>query len=299
MLNWIAWVSLAAGVGSGLLVAFDPARGHRQHMWIMNLVWPLTAIWSGPFGLWAYFRYGRAGEERAVARAKQKGEPPPNRQQLFAVLAGKGTSHCGSGCLLGDIAAELLILAIPIKVFGHQIFGAWLYDLLLAYAFGIAFQYFAIEPMSELSTRTALGKAIKADTLSLLAWQIGMFGWMALATFGLFHRELDKANPVFWMMMQVAMFWGFATSYPVNRWLLRRGIKERCDWMRSARCRWRAANAPRLRRKAAPRGSEPNHSPCSCSCNQMERSLIGVAAPARRTVHGRFNAARVPVPIPR
>jgi len=31
----------------------------------------------------------------------------------------------------------------------------------------------------------------------------------------------------------------------------------------------------------------------------MERSLIGVAAPARRTVHGRFNAARVPVPIPR
>lgn len=227
MLNWIAWVSLAAGLASALLVGFDLIRDHRQHMWIMNLVWPLTALWSGPVGLWAYFRYGRAGAEHAVQLADEKGEPPPNRQQSFAVLAGKGTSHCGSGCLLGDIVAELLILAIPIRIFGHQIFGAWIYDLLLAFAFGIAFQYFAIKPMSKMSSRAALGKAFKADTLSLLAWQIGMFGWMALATFAIFQREIDKANPVFWMMMQIAMFCGFATSYPVNRWLLRRGIKER------------------------------------------------------------------------
>ncbi|HEU4581100.1 MAG TPA: DUF4396 domain-containing protein [Polyangiaceae bacterium] len=227
MLNWIAWATLAAGVVSGLLVAFHLALGHRQHMWIMHLVWPLTAIWSGPAGLWAYFRYGRAGEERAVARAAQEGEPPPNRQQPFSVLAAKGTSHCGSGCLLGDIVAELLILALPIRIFGHEIFGAWIYDLLLAFVFGIAFQYFAIKPVSEKTTAAALGKAFKADTLSLLAWQVGMFGWMAVATFGLFHRELDKATPVFWMMMQVAMFCGFATSYPVNCWLLRRGIKEK------------------------------------------------------------------------
>jgi hypothetical protein len=27
-------------------------------------------------------------------------------------------------------------------------------------------------------------------------------------------------------MIQIAMMIGFATSYPVNRWLLRKGIKE-------------------------------------------------------------------------
>jgi Domain of unknown function (DUF4396) len=27
-------------------------------------------------------------------------------------------------------------------------------------------------------------------------------------------------------MMQIAMIFGFCTSYPVNWWLLRRGIKE-------------------------------------------------------------------------
>jgi hypothetical protein len=53
-----------------------------------------------------------------------------------------------------------------------------------------------------------------------------MFGWMAVVRFAIFGRSLSTNDPVFWLMMQVAMFCGFATSYPVNWWLLRRGIKE-------------------------------------------------------------------------
>ena len=43
----------------------------------------------------------------------------------------------------------------------------------------------------------------------------------------LFGHELSKTNPVFWFMMQIAMIAGFLTSYPVNRWLVRKGIKGR------------------------------------------------------------------------
>ena len=58
------------------------------------------------------------------------------------------------------------------------------------------------------------------------AFIIGI-GWMAIALFVLFSPEvLPKSSPVFWFMMQLAMFLGFATSFPVNWWLLRRGIKE-------------------------------------------------------------------------
>ncbi|MEO8630319.1 MAG: DUF4396 domain-containing protein, partial [Betaproteobacteria bacterium] len=39
-------------------------------------------------------------------------------------------------------------------------------------------------------------------------------------------HELPKSSPVFWFMMQIAMLFGFLTSYPVNWWLLRTGIKE-------------------------------------------------------------------------
>jgi hypothetical protein len=69
--------------------------------------------------------------------------------------------------------------------------------------------------------------AIKADTLSLTAWQLGMYGWMAIVTFLIFGRELETTDPVFWFMMQIAMLFGFMTSYPVNWWLLGAGIKER------------------------------------------------------------------------
>ena len=33
--------------------------------------------------------------------------------------------------------------------------------------------------------------------------------------------------PEFWFVMQIAMLAGFATSYPVNWWLIRAGIKEK------------------------------------------------------------------------
>jgi hypothetical protein len=226
MLVAVAWLWIIAALGSAALVVVDLLRGHRQHMWIMDVVWPVTALWAGPIGAWAYFRYGRAGEEKAVAAAERRHEPPPNRRQPFGVLAAKGTTHCGSGCTLGDIAAELLILVVPLSLFGHKIFGAWIYDFVLAFLFGVAFQYFTIKPMRDLSVREGIKQALKADSLSLVAWQIGMYGWMAIATFAIFHRELPKSSPVFWFMMQVAMFVGFATSYPVNRWLLHRGIKE-------------------------------------------------------------------------
>jgi hypothetical protein len=32
-------------------------------------------------------------------------------------------------------------------------------------------------------------------------------------------------GPVFWFMMQIGLILGFATTYPVNRWLVRVGIK--------------------------------------------------------------------------
>jgi uncharacterized protein DUF4396 len=37
--------------------------------------------------------------------------------------------------------------------------------------------------------------------------------------------EIDTVE--FWFMMQIAMMVGFMTSYPVNWWLIRSGLKER------------------------------------------------------------------------
>ena len=33
-------------------------------------------------------------------------------------------------------------------------------------------------------------------------------------------------SPVYWFMMQIGMVLGFATSYPMNWWLIQKGLKE-------------------------------------------------------------------------
>lgn len=231
MPEWLTILAIGCLVLAGacaLVIVIDITRGHRQHMWVMNIVWPITALYSGPLGLWAYFAVGRLSTHQAMEERRDKGEGTPQQFKPFWQSVVSATTHCGSGCTLGDLLAEGIILSlVPLSLFGHKIFAAWGVDYVAAFSFGIAFQYFTITPMKHLSPRAGLVAALKADALSLTAWQVGMYGWMAIATFLIFGRELDRADPVFWFMMQIAMLAGFLTSYPVNWWLVRAGIKEK------------------------------------------------------------------------
>ncbi len=201
-------------------------RGHRQQMWIMDVVWPLTTLWSGPIGLYFYFKVDRLGTRHAVQRARQRGEAPPSKRKPFVQTAGVAASHCGAGCTLGDLLTEWFVFFVPLPLFGRKIVGAWVLDFAVAFLLGIVFQYFTIQPMRSFSPARGIAQAIKADTFSITAWQVGMYGWMAIATFGIFGHELAQTGPVFWFMMQIAMFAGFATAFPVNWLLLRCGVKE-------------------------------------------------------------------------
>ncbi len=42
-----------------------------------------------------------------------------------------------------------------------------------------------------------------------------------------FHVKPEVATVEFWFMMQIAMMFGFLTSYAVNWWLIQKGLKER------------------------------------------------------------------------
>lgn len=217
---------ILAGICS-IIILFDILAGHRQQMWIMEVVWPITALWSGPLGLYAYYKIGRLSTKQRKQRAKARGRRPPSQAKPFWQSVAVGATHCGAGCSLGDLIAEWFVFFVPLTLFGRHIFGTWVLDFVLAFLLGVAFQYFTIKPMRNLSVGDGLKQALKADSLSLTAWQIGMYGWMALVTFVFFGHELEKTSPVFWFMMQLAMLLGFCTSYPVNWWLLRQGIKEK------------------------------------------------------------------------
>jgi hypothetical protein len=139
-----------------------------------------------------------------------------------------GVSHCGAGCTLGDVLAEFAVFGLGATIAGEAVYAEMIGDYVAAVALGIVFQYFAIAPMRGLSPRKGLVEAAKADVLSLTAFEVGLFGWMALMSFVVFPapHHLHPDSPVYWFLMQIGMIVGFATAWPANVWLIRRGIKE-------------------------------------------------------------------------
>jgi hypothetical protein len=210
-LQWLAVISLAGGFVSAAAIVFDLIR-QPQHMWIMNVVWPITALYLGPLALWSYWRIGRA-------------VPQHGKRAFWQVVIIEAT-HCGAGCTLGDVIAEFAILFGAISIASSKLLTDYAGDFILAYVFGIAFQYFAIAPMRGLSFLPGLWAAIQADTLSLTAFEVGLFAWMAVMTLLPFHAALSPVQPAYWFLMQIGMTIGFVTSYPANWFLVVKGIKE-------------------------------------------------------------------------
>ena len=231
-LHILSWFFLTLGGLCALWIAGDEAR-EPQPMWIMNLVWPVVALFGGPLALCLYMRGRKAAHMKHPHGAMHHESSP------MPVAVAKAAAHCGSSCTLGDIVAETLVFFVPgvavwfgwHSIFTEKTFAVWVLDFILAFVFGIVFQYFTIVPMKKLPPGKGIVAALKADTLSLMAWQVGMYGFMAVAQFAIFrplyNATLDAGMPEFWFTMQIAMLCGFATAYPVNWWLVRSGIKER------------------------------------------------------------------------
>jgi hypothetical protein len=248
--HWLSWAMLALGFASALVILADElVLGHRQQMPVMNLVHPITALYWGPVWLWAYFTRGRKASRKLAHRralqlleeapdaaaAKRRGEELEERgkstdaDDLRPWHVGNAVSHCGAGCTLGDIAGEWLVLTLGITWFGtwsgHTLPEELLLDFLFAWAFGIAFQY-----------ATGAGSilaAIRVDTASIVAFQVGLFGWMAIVMLVIWpHHGIKIDSPDYWFQMQIGMILGYFTAWPVNRWLVSRGIKEKMDHRR-------------------------------------------------------------------
>jgi hypothetical protein len=231
----VAWVALAVGFLCAFVVLFDMyARGYRPRMRMMEAVWPLTGLYLGPVMLWFYFRRGRKSSPKWME------EHPGDEENLGREVMGapwfsvsKGVAHCGAGCTLGDIVGEwtvwLIGWSIPIFSYAaaNELMAMYVADFVFAWSFGIAFQYFSIVPMNpELSGVKGVRRAIEADTLSIVAFQVGLFGWMALYTLVIWKPPLTVASPEHWFMMQVGMVIGFFTAWPANAWLIKKGVKE-------------------------------------------------------------------------
>ena len=228
MLNLLAVFLVCSGIGIAVHIAIDLT--HRpQSMKIMNAVWILTALWGSYLALWAYNKFGKSvpmkmGEDEMKMDMSMGNMPMEYPHWQSVALS---ALHCGAGCTLADIIGEWFTNYIPVTVAGSQLIGNWVLDFILALIIGVYFQFYAIREMERISVGNALSRAFKADFFSLLSWQIGMYGWMAIVYFILFVNEpLPKDTWMFWFMMQLAMLVGFFCAYPMNALLIKLGVKK-------------------------------------------------------------------------
>lgn len=230
----VAWVFLGVGLLSFVIIYTDINMGRYQGMPIMNICWPITALYSGPLAVFMYYKYARgckashshhnhAQHNHAHSKHTHKMRRRPMWVDVYI-----SSTHCGAGCGLADIVSEIMIFWAAITIFKHTIWASYFIDYGFALVFGLAFQYFNIAPMKpNLSTWQVMKYAIQADVLSLTTFQLGMYGWL-LAVHFIYNGQLNAGSHIYWFMMQIGLTIGLLTTFPVNYWLIKTKIKEPC-----------------------------------------------------------------------
>ena len=130
-------------------------------------------------------------------------------------LAANATTHCLTGCAIG----EVLGLVIG-TMLGWDDLSSIVLAIVLAYIFGYAL---TLRPLlkSGLALGSALGIAFAADTLSITVMEI-VDNAVILAIPGAMDAGL--ASLLFWGSLALALAIAWLAAFPVNRWLIGRGL---------------------------------------------------------------------------
>jgi len=139
-----SWLAVSLGILASVLITIDLLRRQPQPMFVMNLVWPINALWAGPVGLWMYWTLGRTPPRSNSGPHKMDMDMAP-RSFWKKVVA--GTLHCGAGCTLADLIGPFVFAAMPFAVLDSLVYGEWTLDYMLALIVGVSFQYMALAPM--------------------------------------------------------------------------------------------------------------------------------------------------------
>ncbi len=184
-LSW-AWVALT--LGCAVLIAYDVlVNGRRQSSTTMDVVWPVTALYLGPIALILYARWARP----------------------------RSTSPVAAGGLAGGAASAVAhLVGVPLVVLtGLTIAGIDLWPMILV----IAVLATALLAGLEAVAGRGLGLAVALGLMTVLAFDVGMGGWMLLLHF---TESMPSASHVaFWFLMQVGIVLGTLTALPMIRWL--------------------------------------------------------------------------------
>ena len=206
----LAWTFLALALAGAAAIAYDIYVHRRRHAHLaVELVWVGSALYLGPFALGLYARQGRAPARAAglVGHRTNRHRTP----RAADVLPG------GTASAVSHVIGVPLVIASGLTIAGIDL---WVMILVIA-ALAVAL-LFAYERLTGVRKDTVVpvGEAFAAAVLTVLAFDIGMGGWMLLLHFNALMPAATEAG--FWLLMQIGIVLGLVTGYPAVAWLVRR-----------------------------------------------------------------------------
>lgn len=212
----LAWIDVVLVVWfaitfiSVVYVAYDAIMKNPE-MKVMKWGWVLVTLYLGPVGLALY-----------VLSCKEPG--PGLHEQFIRPLWKQGmgsTIHCAAGDATGIIVAATVTAALGLPM--------WV-DLIVEYVAGFAFgllifQALFMRDMMGGSYGAAVRQTVLPEWLSMNFMMAGMFPTMALLMMGRDMRAMEPTELVFWGAMSVAAAVGILIAYPINIWMVNKGLK--------------------------------------------------------------------------
>ncbi|MDQ2844483.1 MAG: DUF4396 domain-containing protein [Acidobacteriota bacterium] len=169
----------------------------------------LLVAYTGPIGAFMYVLGCR--------------EPLPGLHERYVATRWRqvlgSTMHCvagdGVGILVGAAVASYLTLSRPVGIVLEYTLG-----------FGFGWTIFQALFMREMagSYRRSLAKTFLPEFLSM---NLLMTGMVPIASLGmiLVGGMLSPLSPEFWFVMSMALLAGFVVAFPMNWWLVAKGLK--------------------------------------------------------------------------
>lgn len=204
----IGWFILTAA--SVAYVAWDAWRNNPE-LTVMKWGWLLVTAYTGPVGLTVY-----------VLSCK---EPSAGTHERFITPLWKQGLGSTIHCLAGD-ATGIVVAAAVTGLLGLPMGIDFIVEYIVGFAFGLfIFQALFMKDMMGGSYRTALRRTMLAEWLSMNFVMAGMYPAMTILMMGRDMRAMEPTYLVFWGAMSGAVLIGFATAYPINVWLVQKGLK--------------------------------------------------------------------------
>lgn len=193
-----AWGALVAA--SLAVLAWRLRRRDAAIAPLMKFVWTLTVLYSGPLGLAVFWYAGRTD----VAR-----------DSLWR-RGFRSVAHCYSGCGAGEVFGVTLAAGV-LALSSHWVVAT---TFTCAYAAGFSL---TVGPLVQegVGVGTAVRDAFYSETPSITVMEVAAIGtdvWLA--------GDARIGDVLFWTALIFSLTVGLLVAYPVNVYLVHRGVKE-------------------------------------------------------------------------